>query len=420
MLTINDQHFDAAYFSQKHAEFAQIPALSAPKGKRFALCIQDPAEMIALILYLKQHEASCFPLSPESPYEAALRQAKRSQCNGLIFDSASQYISLDEHTQPSEACLIQMSSGSTGEPKILERSWTEIDLEVESYCAAFPEADQMVPVIACPTHHSYGLISGLFVAMHRGARPTILTNMNPKYIIRKLCDTPQHLLYASPMLIHSVTLLYPKDQKLHAVMTSGTAMREALFQHLCSRATYVYQQYGCSEAGCISISHQPESPEDVGTPLQHLQVEAGSDAEHATEIVVLRASHRIQTSDLGYKGANGRLHCIARIDDMINVAGINVYPAEVENVVVELKGIEDAVAYKAVNRFGHVQVCLQYVAEDALCEQEIRDWCALQLSPHQRPQILKRVPRIPRMPNGKINRKQLADNPSSAETVSVS
>ncbi len=408
MIYVDDQHYPADYFEQTESAFRSCEALSGDRGKRVAACFDDPALLVALCLYCKKEGRSVFLLPAGSPLEAAARQAKNGGCHFLIYKTLEQVTRLEGGTADDEGSLIQTSSGTTGVPKVIARSWASIDREIASYTELFQAAENMTPLVACPVNHSYGLISGVLSAIRRGKEPVIINNLNPKYIIRKMSGAENPLLYASPVLIHTVSLLYPRDSKLHAVMTSGTNMRQPLFGHLKERARFVFQQYGCSEVGCISLSENPSDPSDIGFALPHLSLAAGDDAENPAEIVVSGETGEIHTRDLGYFGASGSLRIVSRIDDMINVAGVNVYPVQVENVVLELEGIADAVVFKHENALGHTQVWLNYVSGGKVTAEQLRQWCATELTPHQRPFRIKEVPEILRMANGKTNRRSLA------------
>jgi acyl-CoA synthetase (AMP-forming)/AMP-acid ligase II len=117
----------------------------------------------------------------------------------------------------------------------------------------------------------------------------------------------------------------------------------------------------------------------------------------------------VNTRDLGVVDANGRLQFLSRIDEMINVAGLNVYPAEVEKVVMDIPDISDAVVFKKSHSFGNDQVCLQFVADASLPTEDIRGWCRQYLNNYQVPINIVQVEQIDRLPNGKVNRKKLAE-----------
>lgn len=413
MIHVDDEEHNQEYFNILFARFAAHPMLSQCAGRRLAVCLKDTALWIGLCLFIKENGGTVFPLPVDTPLEAARRRAERSGCEVLIVSHDDVVLEAVE-IKPTVAFpdtppgLIQTSSGTTGEPKFIERSWASIDAEIESYVRHFPEANAWTPIVACPVTHSYGLICGVLVALRRGMQPVIIRNLNPKFILRKLRDFPTSILYSSPAMIATLAMFVKEDAPLWAVMTSGTVLQKATFEALGKKVRHLYQQYGCSEAGCLSLGTALQAANDQGLPLPHNTITAGANAgEPADILVTLPDGRRVETRDLGYF-EDGRLHFVSRIDEMINVAGFNVYPSEVEEVILTMPGIRDAVIFKKTRGFGGDQVCLQFVSDEEISADAVRDFCAGKLAAHQTPMNIARVETIPRLPNGKISRKALA------------
>lgn len=414
MIYLNDEHFDKNYFDQCFQKFNQHDVLGKCQGKRITACISDAAVWIALCLYARDHGISVFPLPAGTPEEALNRRAKLSGSHYQVMANSMEELlskieKISDHEDDAEPVLVQMSSGTTGEPKCIDRSWVSIDIELQNYIEHFTDLAEMTAVVACPVNHSYGLICGILASIKRGSEPVIITNFNPKYIINKVRETASPILYSSPALITTITMMVKADQPIHAIMTSGTLMQATWLEQAANKCEKLYQQYGCSEVGCIALGGDIKSIHDQGVPLPHLTVKSGYSAEELQEIVVTtETSTTVSTRDLGYLDANNRLHFISRIDEMINVAGLNVYPAEVEKVVMDMPAITDAVVFKKSHAFGNDQVCLQFIAEKEISDENIRSWCSQYLNKYQVPLQISQVEKIDRLPNGKVSRKALA------------
>ena len=414
MIYLNDEHFDKNYFDQCYQQFNQHDVLGSCQGKRITVCISDAAVWIALCLYAREHGISIFPLPAGTPEEALRRRAKLSASHYQVMaESMEELLSeiekISDHEDDAEPVLVQMSSGTTGEPKCIDRTWVSIDIELQNYIEHFTDLAGMTAVVACPVNHSYGLICGILASIKRGSEPVIITNFNPKYIINKVRETVSPILYSSPALITTITMMVKSDQPIHAIMTSGTLMQATWLEQAANKCEKLYQQYGCSEVGCIALGGDIKSIHDQGMPLPHLTVKSGSSPEALEEIVVTTETNTtVSTRDLGFLDDNNRLHFISRIDEMINVAGLNVYPAEVEEVVMDMPAVRDAVVFKKSQTFGNDQVCLQFVAEQYLASEDIRSWCSQYLNKYQVPLQITQVEKIDRLPNGKVSRKALA------------
>ncbi|MDN5569364.1 MAG: AMP-binding protein, partial [Paracoccus sp. (in: a-proteobacteria)] len=283
------------------------------------------------------------------------------------------------------------------------RSWAAIATEIDAYIRAFPEAAGMTPVIAAPVTHSYGLIAGVMVGQARGHRPVVLDSANPKAVLRHLKAIDRPLLYAAPPLLHILSR-FAGAAGLHAVMSSGTVLPQAWFDDLRAASQHMFQQYGCSEGGCLAIAVAPNGPRDMGAPLPHIRIMAGTDAPDA--VMVHGAGDVIDTGDLGTLDARGHLIYAGRAAEVIDVAGLNVYPDQIESVAMAMPGVQDAVAFAIPDAVSTQRPALAYAGQ--VTEQVLDAHLAEHLSPRQRPALVIRLDSLPRGANGKIARRQLA------------
>jgi fatty-acyl-CoA synthase len=123
----------------------------------------------------------------------------------------------------------------------------------------------------------------------------------------------------------------------------------------------------------------------------------------------------VSTRDLGYFNKRG-LCFVSRVDDTINVAGINVYPREVEEVVLEFSGVGEAAVYKRADAYAGERVCLKFTAERSVDVAELRRFCVAQLTPFAVPLEIQQVAEIPKLENGKVNRRKLAEPAEAAQS----
>ncbi len=407
MFYVNDQYYTVEDVEKQYRLFDEIPYIRNCLDHRLAVCLKDAFQWLALCLYMQKRGASVLPIHPSTPKDGAIRLAKEADRDLLFFHTFDTVIELSSVRYEGAGGLIQMSSGTTGTPKIVERPWRSIEEELDSYVRSLPLEKGTTSIIACPITHSYGLISGVLACLKRGEEPIIITNMNPKFVIKKLQQHQKHILYAAPTLLHTLSRLVVHDEQMDCVMTSGTVMPANWLDSIRGVSNKVFQQYGCSEAGCVAIHSHVKNPIEMGFPLPHVKVEAGEENNPA-EVVIHTFEKSIYTNDLGYI-KDGILVFLSRIDDTINVAGINVYPHEIENVLLEEPRIIEAAVYKVKNKLSGERVYAQYVSNEKIDESELREWCSRFLAPHQIPIDFKHVEEIRKLLNGKISRKQLAE-----------
>lgn len=418
MIQIDGRLYDHAYFEETSRRIAAQIGLVAGSTGRYAVCFSETTQWLSLFFAIRAAGASVLPIHPGTPYAAARKLAMTANCDRLFYNSLTAEVLDAREEAPGPGRLLHMSSGTTGAAKCIARPWSEIDREVASYVATFREPEGMTPVIACPTTHSYGLICGILVALKRGQVPVIVETANPKYLLKVLRETERPLLYSSPAILHTLSRLLPEGEKLYAAMTSGTLLPDPWFLQIRARSEHLFQQYGCSEAGCIAINPDMRAAGDMGFVLPHLIAETGTSAEDAGEIVVQSdGGMAIHTRDLGYRRKDGMLVFVSRMDDMINVSGLNVYPGDVEDAVMAMSGITDAVAFRKIDRFAGERVALLYSANQPVAPQDIREWCSRHLASHQLPMEMIQVGEIPRQANGKISRREVAARHAAGEFV---
>ncbi len=409
MFYVNDQFYTVEDIEKQFDIYERLPHLKECNNRRLAICTDDIFQYIALCLYIREKEGSVVPIHPATPKEGAIRIASTAGSHLLLFQSIDDFIELSNFSNNQEGVLVQMSSGTTGAPKCIERTWSSVDEEIESYVQTVPVDSLTNSIVACPVTHSYGFICGVLACIRRGAKPVIITNNNPKYMLKKLKEYPQHILYGAPALLYTLSRLLPSDQQFDRVMTSGTVMPHSWLTSLREKSNQVLQQYGCSESGCVAIHPNVEDPKEMGYPLPHVKVTAG-DKQTPSEIIIETSTQTIYTKDLGYL-ENNILSFLARIDDTINVAGLNVYPQEVENVLMDEPRIVEAVVYKKQDHLSGERVCALYVSDVPIDHIELREWCRKFLAPHQIPVEFVFVHEIEKLPNGKISRKKLGGIP---------
>jgi len=99
-----------------------------------------------------------------------------------------------------------------------------------------------------------------------------------------------------------------------------------------------------------------------------------------------------------------------RIKDMIISGGENVYPAEIEGVLMTHPKIsEAAVIGLASEKWGESPLAIVVRSDDTLDVAEVMEFCRGKLAGYKRPQSVEFVSEIPRNPSGKILKRLLRE-----------
>jgi long-chain acyl-CoA synthetase len=118
----------------------------------------------------------------------------------------------------------------------------------------------------------------------------------------------------------------------------------------------------------------------------------------------------LKTGDIGRMDEDGYIFIEDRKKDMILVSGFNVYPNELENVVVEMDGILEAAAIGLPHeRSGEIVKLFVVRTDPSVTEQDILDHCRENLTNYKRPKIIEFRDDLPKTNVGKILRRALRD-----------
>lgn len=118
----------------------------------------------------------------------------------------------------------------------------------------------------------------------------------------------------------------------------------------------------------------------------------------------------LRTGDIGRMDDDGYFFIEDRKKDMILVSGFNVYPNEIENVLVELDGVLEAAAIGVPDeRSGEIVKIFVVRKDPNLTEQDILDYCRENLTGYKRPKLIEFRDELPKTNVGKILRRALRD-----------
>jgi long-chain acyl-CoA synthetase len=205
----------------------------------------------------------------------------------------------------------------------------------------------------------------------------------------------------------------PLPEDLRAAFTERTGLR-------------VEQGYGLTEAApgvSATLGGPLLGPGHVGRALPGVEIKIGdgSDPTEPGEIAIRGqnlfsgywpdgrdgpdSEGWFRTGDIGYL-LDGELFLVDRSRELIIVNGFNVYPAEVEEAVAELDGVDSvAVLGHPDPRTGERVVA--FVTGSGLTVDAIEAHCVSRLAKFKRPSMITLVDELPRGATGKVQKGQL-------------
>jgi long-chain acyl-CoA synthetase len=117
----------------------------------------------------------------------------------------------------------------------------------------------------------------------------------------------------------------------------------------------------------------------------------------------------VTVGDVGYQDADGYVFLCDRKRDMIISGGVNIYPAEIESVLIQMPGVRDCAVFGIPDEEFGEQICahVEPQAGAAIDATAVRDWLGLHLARYKVPRIVEFAAALPREDSGKIFKRKL-------------
>jgi len=224
----------------------------------------------------------------------------------------------------------------------------------------------------------------------------------------------------------------PYPPPLRCVLLGGGPAPQPLLEQCAARGIPVVQTYGLTETASQIATLAPEEAlrklGSAGKPLFHaalkieregMQLPAGEIGEIVVSgptVISGYVNHAgaihdgwLHTGDLGYVDAEGYLYIVSRRDDLIVSGGENVYPAEVEAVLLAHPAVEEAGVVGVPDaQWGQVPAAaIKLRIGSTLTVVEVQAFCAERLARYKVPAHIWFVEALPRNAAGKLVRSAL-------------
>lgn len=346
-----------------------------------------------------------------------------------------------------DTAFIQYTGGTTGRPKGILLTHRNILTAVEQYYQWFlPVLNQQKNVeqvfhsiLALPLYHIFAFIFSM-LGMKSGMRMTLVTN--PKDIddfIKILAARPFHILPGVNTLFQAL-INHPDfnnvdTRQLKLSIAGGMAATPTTAKTwLEMTGCPMIEGWGMSEtigAGTCNPLTNHQYSGDIGIPLPSIDIKICDDDGNEVALGevgevcikgdnVTKGYHNIdnhdyfladgslKTGDVGMMLQNGHIKLLDRKKDMLIVSGFNVYPTEIEAILLThpkvqecaVIGIDDAMQGQSVKAY-------IVKADDSLTVDELKTFSHEQLTGYKRPRHYAFIEQLPKTAVGKIQKTEL-------------
>lgn len=345
--------------------------------------------------------------------------------------------------------LLCYTSGSTGAPKGVVHThaslfWNAVN---STHMHDLTSADRVLTTL--PLFHVGGLNILTTPALHAGASVTL----HPRFDAGQAIDTIERERITLTVLVPAqlaAMMACPRwtqaDLSSLRVVTSGSTIVPASFvQRVHERGLRMIQVYGSTETCPVAAYQRADSAErksgSAGLPALHCDLRivdtGGRDVRQGEDGEILVRGPNVMreylnapeataaalkdgwyySGDIGHCDEDGYLYVVSRKNDMIITGGENVYPAEIENILLESPAIAEAsVVGRSDPRWGEAIVAVIVPAPGSkIAAAEVYALLDGRLARYKRPREIVFADALPRNALGKVMKDRLRAELTSRE-----
>ena len=333
--------------------------------------------------------------------------------------------------------ILTLTSGSTGEPKPIELSQKNKIDRAFAHRDVFHLTSEDRVLAATPLYHS--LAERLVIMpMLLGATAILMPRFTPELWLK--CIEEQKVTFSIPVSAQLASVLKiletgsaPDTGTLRCVVSSSALLEQSIKERLIEKLhCQFHEMYGTSETSTatdINFTAVPEKNGSVGSAFWKAELKIADDNGkelpygEVGEILVksplaFKGYYRLpektaesydengffKTGDLGRLDEDGYLTFCGRKKELIITGAVNVYPPDIENVIIKIDGVKEVAAFAYPDeRLGEV-VAVAVVREEGseLTKRDIQRHCVRNLADFQQPHEIFFLPELPKNAMGKI------------------
>ncbi|MEH0018120.1 MAG: long-chain fatty acid--CoA ligase [Desulfobacter sp.] len=352
-----------------------------------------------------------------------------------------------EPTNPEDTAVILYTSGTTGFPKGAELSHSNMVMNAIGSRHLFQLTPDDVHALVLPLFHSFGQTCQMNAGFSSGNTLVMIPKFSPEAVLGAIQDEGATIFAGVPTMYWALLNHEDKEgrfdiDKIAETLRVGIAGASSLPVEIIKGIENKYripilEGYGLSETCPVATFthlYQQRKPGSIGTPIWGVEVDI-FDGDNKPlppgEVgeVVIRGHNVMKgyynkpeataeafdgttwfhTGDLGKKDEDGYFYIVDRVKDMIIRGGYNVYPREIEEVLLTHPDISLA-SVIGVPHDSHgeeIVACIVPREGSDVSEDDILAWAKEQMAAYKYPRVIHLREALPMTATGKILKKDL-------------
>jgi long-chain acyl-CoA synthetase len=355
-----------------------------------------------------------------------------------------------------DVAFLQYTGGTTGVAKgamLTHGNMVANMLQAGAWFSSKIHAGEEIIITALPLYHIFALTCNCFIFLRFGGRSILITNpRDMPAFVKELANVPFTAITGVNTLFNGLLNTPGFDQvnfsHLRMSFGGGMAVQRAVADkwHKVTGCALI-EGYGMTESSPVATINPlvdgARFSGSIGLPVPSTDISIQDDDGKQLELgevgeicirgpqvmkgywnqpgetsKVLSNEGWLRTGDIGRIDDGGLVYIVDRKKDMILVSGFNVYPNEVEDIVMQHPGVAEVAAIGVPDEHSGEVVKLFVVRKDPnLTVDDLKQFCRENLTGYKRPKVIEFRNELPKSNVGKILRRELRDE--KKETAAV-
>ncbi|MCH8804490.1 MAG: AMP-binding protein [Planctomycetes bacterium] len=339
-----------------------------------------------------------------------------------------------------DVAVLLYTSGTSGDPKGVCLTFRNL-LENAHACIQHARiSPEQVFLSVLPQFHSFGFTVMTVAPLLLGATGHYLPRFSPVAVASTIAEKGVSVFIAIPSMYAVLANMKKADRDTYASITLAVCGGEPLPPRVAAAfferfGVQLLEGYGLTETSPVVSLNTPWAfrAGSVGMTLPGIEITAvdesgatlpaGKDGELLIRgHCVMQGYHNkpdataamlrdgaLWTGDIGHVDADGFVFITGRAKDMMIVGGENVYPVEIENVLMEHAAVAEAAVVGMTDEVrGELPLAFVILKQDLTTDEtELRNFCRARLAGFKVPREIRFAKDLPRGPTGKILKRAL-------------